>query len=242
MLTLLIPCRNESGNIENLLLSIQKIHSVQEVIIIEGGSTDNTYEVLASELEKLADSRISLIRQQGRGKFDAVLEGVHASTTDHIAIWDGDMTIDYNDQNNLIDFYFQSSPLEQARFVTANRLNPQMSDSAMRPLNKIGNMLFAFATKRIAKIDVPDALAGSKIFPKKILQDEGVCKRALKLDPFGDLFLLSQIRPNGLRFSSINCEYKSRSWGTTNIRRWSGGLAMSRFLLHLTLHKCNKLS
>ena len=240
VISVLIPCRNEAGNVERIFQAIKNLRGIQEVIIIEGGSHDGTYERLASEVEISRDPRIRLLRQSGSGKFNAVLEGVKISKSEHIAIWDGDMTIDYNDQNNLIQLYLSYLPSSQERFVTANRLNPQMGDSAMRPLNKLGNLFFAFATKYVAKINVPDALAGSKIFPRIILDNSEICKKALQLDPFGDLFLLAQVRKHRLRFISINCEYKSRTYGTTNINRWSGGMAMLKFLLHLEAHKCNK--
>lgn len=240
MITVLIPCRNEAGNVKKIFSAIHSLRDVQEVLLIEGGSSDGTFEALQSALELCGDSRIRVLRQTGRGKFNAVLEGAHASKSEHLAIWDADMTIDHNDQNNLIELYLHAEPANQMKFVTANRLNPQMNDSAMRPLNKLGNHFFAKATKNIANIDIPDALAGSKIFPKILLEDEAICRRAIDLDPFGDLFLLAQIKKHGLKFLSINCEYKSRTYGTTNINRWSGGAAMLRFLLHLKFHRCNK--
>jgi glycosyltransferase involved in cell wall biosynthesis len=241
VLTVLIPCLNEEGNVDKIFEGVQHLRDVPEVIIIEGNSTDQTYEKLISSLEKFKDSRIRVIRQTGRGKFNAILEGARQSTSEHLAIWDGDMTIDYHDQNNLIELYLHASPDDKNRFVTANRLNPQISDSAMRPLNKLGNHLFAYLIKWIVSIDVPDALAGSKIFPKLLLEDKEICKIALGLDPFGDLFLLAQIKKHDLKFISLNCEYKARSYGTTNINRWSGGVEMLKFLAHIKTHNCNSL-
>jgi glycosyltransferase involved in cell wall biosynthesis len=242
VLTVLIPCRNEAGNVEAIFKGIQELKDVREFIIIEGNSTDRTYEELLNSLNASEDSRIRVIKQTGQGKFNAVLEGAQQSSSAHLAIWDGDMTIDFNDQNNLIELYLHAAPEHQKRFVTANRLNPQINDSAMRPLNKLGNHLFAKLTKHVASIDIPDALAGSKIFPKFILEREEVCQVSMNLDPFGDLFLLAQIRKYDLKFISINCEYKSRTYGSTNINRWSGGFAMLKFLTHIKFHACNRPS
>jgi glycosyltransferase involved in cell wall biosynthesis len=240
MISLLIPCRNELGNVTNIFNSIDLINGIDEVIFVEGGSTDGTYEKIEQMIVDSNDPKIFLIRQTKKGKFNAVTEGAMASSCENIAIWDADLTIDYIDQNNLIEVFLHSEPLKHEKFVTANRLNPQMDDSAMRYLNKIGNRFFAAATKLIAGIDVPDALAGSKIFPKKLLLDSTICKKALSLDPFGDLFLLSQIRKHQLKTFSLNCEYRARNYGTTKIKRWSGGMAMIFFLIHIFLHRCNK--
>ena len=44
--SILIPARNEAGNIENGIKRIPKFGCHQEVIIVEGNSTDNTWEVI----------------------------------------------------------------------------------------------------------------------------------------------------------------------------------------------------
>ena len=221
-------------------MSIELLRGVDEIIFIEGGSSDDTFQKLETLVRTSSNPKIHLLQQTKSGKFNAVIEGAQISSYENIAIWDADLTIDHIDQNNLIAMYVNGEPQNQEKFVTANRLNPQMQDSAMRSLNKIGNKFFAFATKYVAGIDVPDALAGSKIFPKHLLFDPGVCQIALSLDPFGDLFLLSQIKRNQLKFVSVNCEYRPRSYGSTNIKRWSGGMKMMRFLSHVLSHGCNK--
>ena len=240
MLSLLVPCRNEFGNIDNIFDSLSLLHGVDEVIFIEGGSSDGTFEALQRKILASNNSKIKLIKQTKKGKFNAVLEGAEVSSFDNLAIWDADLTIDYIDQNNLIEVFLHSEPIGSDKFVTANRLNPQMRDSSMRYLNRIGNRFFASATRYIAGVNVPDALAGSKIFPKKLLIGSNICQKALSLDPFGDLYLLSQIRRHQLKFYSLNCEYRARTYGTTNIKRWSGGAAMLIFLCHIFLHRCNK--
>jgi glycosyltransferase involved in cell wall biosynthesis len=238
-ISMVIPCRNESGNISHIIARLEKFESIHDFIFVEGGSSDNTYEELVMQLERVDNFNISLVRQTGKGKFNAVLEGAQCALTEHIAIWDSDMSIDFFDQNLMINAYIHNDGTE--KFVTANRLNPQMHNTAMRKLNKVGNHVFAFLVRANLGINVPDALAGTKIFPRRIILEGAPCARALSLDPFGDLYLLSKIRQNNLKFVTLNCEYKPRIFGTTNIARWSGGFAMLRFLIHLRLHECNKV-
>lgn len=242
MLSLIIPCRNELGNIDQIFEDIKHIRNVSQIIFVEGGSTDGTFQALCNKIEFLNDSRILLLQQTKIGKFNAVLEGSRLSSNQHLVIWDADLTIDFLDLNNLIELYTYGEPGNQEKFVTANRLNPQMQDSAMQPLNRLGNKFFAFAIRYVTGVNVPDALAGSKIFPKHLLSESVNCNRALTLDPFGDLFLLSQIKRHKLKFLSVNCEYRARSYGKSNIRRWSGGLAMLRFLFHILIHRCNRFT
>jgi glycosyltransferase involved in cell wall biosynthesis len=238
MLSMIIPCRNEEGNINRILENLSQFENVGEFIFVEGGSLDNTFERLKEEVEKLPRMRIKLIRQSGNGKFNAVLEGIAVSDFQHIAIWDSDLSIDVYDQNLMSNSYFHLDGTP--KFVTANRLNPQMHETSMRFLNRLGNHAFAHMVKFSLGLNIPDALAGSKIFPKEILTSRNLCKKAISMDPFGDLFILSRVNAGDLKVVVLNCEYKPRTYGKTNIRRWSGGIKMGGFLLHTWIHQCHK--
>ena len=86
MLTCVVPIRNEAGNILGLIPEIKSIDEIDEVIIVEGGSTDDSFEI-ARNLSK-NDHRIKVLKQKGKGKFDAVLEGVHHSKNELIVVWE----------------------------------------------------------------------------------------------------------------------------------------------------------
>jgi glycosyltransferase involved in cell wall biosynthesis len=237
---MIIPLRNEEGNVPEIWSKLENFESVDEFIFIEGGSSDQTFSVLTTFLKEDPRKNVRLMQQTSRGKFNAVFEAAISARTEHIGIWDSDMSIDVQDQNSLISAYLHIDGHE--KFATANRLNPQMHDSAMRFLNKIGNHLFARMVKISLGVNVPDALAGSKIFPRKILVNDYNCEKCISLDPFGDLFLLSQIKKHNLKLVVINCEYKARTYGSTNIPRWSGGAAMLKFLWHVAIRRCSKPS
>ena len=238
MLSMLIPCRNEAGNIPQIFKELRNLHHVSEYVFIEGGSSDSTFSVIQDHIKLNQDLKVKLVKQSGRGKFAAVMTGAKTAESEYLAIWDADLTIDSFDQNALIDLYLSSNNLDF--FVTANRLNPQIHDSAMRRLNLYGNHFFALASKIVTGLNVPDVLAGTKIFPKKLLTGDAICPKAISLDPFGDLFLISRASYFKLHIKCINCEYKPRSYGQTNIPRWSGGFKLFRFLIHLIAHGCHK--
>jgi glycosyltransferase involved in cell wall biosynthesis len=237
---MIIPLRNEEGNVSEIWSKLEDFESVEEFIFIEGGSSDQTFSVLETFLREDPRKNVKVMQQSSRGKFNAVFEAAIEARTEHIGIWDSDMSIDVEDQNSLISAYLHSDGHE--KFATANRLNPQMHDSAMRFLNKIGNHLFARMVKISLGVNVPDALAGSKIFPRRILVNDYNCDACISMDPFGDLFLLSQIRKHDLKLVIISCEYKARTYGSTNIPRWSGGAAMVKFLLHVGMSGCSRPS
>jgi glycosyltransferase involved in cell wall biosynthesis len=235
MLSLIIPCRNEAGNIAQLFEKI-KGFSCRQVIFVEGGSKDNTYEELLNYSHLANDPKILVLRQTGVGKFDAVRLGISYANQDHIAIWDGDMTIDFYDQNKMMLEYV-SLTSSQRIFITANRLNGNMENGAMRLINLVGNVGFALITGIVLKARISDALAGTKIFPKDLFKGD-LCKDAIRLDPFGDLFIIRRATKTKCKIITFDCEYKARVYGETNIPRWSGGAKMLKFITHIQIHKC----
>jgi glycosyltransferase involved in cell wall biosynthesis len=237
VIAMIIPCKNEAGNISRIFQGLGEFDDIDEFIFVEGGSTDGTQKVIEDLIQTSKLSNIKLIQQSAKGKFNAIRDAVSFSTASHFVIWDADLAINIEDQKLLISVYLLQP--SRPKFVTANRLNPQIEESAMRRLNLYGNHFFSKFNYIVSRINIPDVLAGTKIFPREVLLGPDQCPKAIKLDPFGDLYLLSRASKLSLHVLSLNCEYKSRNYGETKIRRWSGGLSMLHFLLHLQIHKCH---
>jgi glycosyltransferase involved in cell wall biosynthesis len=234
---MIIPCKNEAGNISRIFQSLNEFKEIDEFIFVEGGSSDGTQKVIQEFIQASVLTNIRLIQQSAIGKFNAVRDAVSFSKASHFVIWDADLAITIEDQQLLISVYLLQP--SRPKFVTANRLNPQIEESAMRRLNLYGNHFFSKINYLVSRINIPDVLAGTKIFPREVLLGLGQCPKAIELDPFGDLYLISRASKLSLHALSLNCEYKSRNYGETKIKRWSGGLSMLRFLLHIQIHKCH---
>ena len=219
MLTCVVPIRNEAGNILGLIPEIRSIDEIDEVIIVEGGSTDDSFEI-ARTLSK-SDHRIKVFKQKGKGKFDAVLEGVHHSKNDLIIVWDADGTISKEDSRELIRLSLKSEKL-----VTGDRIRGKRERKAMRPLNLIGNSVFALLFALLFQRRAFDTLCGTKIFPKRILS--AVPSEILDCDPFGDFSMLVGAYLSQVPIESIPTQYYARRYGRTNIRRWKGGILLLR--------------
>jgi SAM-dependent methyltransferase len=78
--SIIIPARNEKGNIENAILQTPEFGSEQEFIYVEGHSTDGTYEEILRIKEKYPLKNIKVIKQSGVGKGNAVREGFDIAT------------------------------------------------------------------------------------------------------------------------------------------------------------------
>src|SRR5947209_17144764 len=81
--SIVIPTLNEAENLPHILPDLPDI--VSEVLLVDGGSKDNTI-VVAKKLRP----DIHIIRQTGKGKGNALMEGFAASTGDIIVMMDAD--------------------------------------------------------------------------------------------------------------------------------------------------------
>lgn len=230
--SLLIPCRNEEGNIRMLSHMLDEFPEDWDIVLIEGHSSDDTW----AACEELAIARPHMVRalqQPGKGKMDAVLEGARNARADHVAIWDADLTVDTLEQRDLVAEYLQ---LGGSAIVTGNRLNRRMHREAMRPINRLGNKFFALAMSLALRTRVKDSLCGTKVFPKELLL-EPKAQDVWATDPFGDFSLLVEARLRGMSIYCPDVEYFARRYGSTNIRRWRNGVTLLRVLLQTLRHR-----
>jgi glycosyltransferase involved in cell wall biosynthesis len=219
-----VPAKNEAGRLESLLRDISCISEINQIIIVEGGSNDNTLEV-ARSLSALYPDKIQIVEQSGVGKFDAVLEGSKRCKNDLILIWDADGTVPLECTRRVI-----KRALSENCPVMGNRLRGHIEKGAMRSINYLGNWFFALLWAPILNWRVVDLLCGTKIFPKSSFLS--VSKMMKNLDPFGDFALVLAARSENFSIISEPVNYEARQYGESNIKRWRGAARLTIFTLY----------
>ena len=221
--TVLVPCRNEEGNIEEILRRIPELGSHTEIIFVEGNSTDNTYTKIQEVIKANPDKDIKLFRQEGKGKGDAVRKGFDNATCDILMILDADMTVAPEDLTKFYDALSRG----KGEFINGTRLVYQMKDKAMRPLNKLGNIFFSKVFSFLLDQRITDTLCGTKVIFKKdyerLIENR---KYFGDFDPFGDFDLLFGAAKLNLKIMEIPIRYGDRKYGDTNINRFRDGFLL----------------
>src|SRR6185369_9449005 len=87
------PARNEAGNIEALVRRIPDMGTSTEIIFIEGGSTDSTWDEIVKVARSHPERRIRFLKQTSSGKGGAVREAFAVAQGDLLLILDADMTV-----------------------------------------------------------------------------------------------------------------------------------------------------
>ncbi|MBE2220674.1 MAG: glycosyltransferase family 2 protein [Anaerolineae bacterium] len=225
-LSVVIPARNEMGNIENALIGLQNWPHKEklEIIFVEGHSTDDTYQEILRVQEKYnSEFNIKVYQQTGKGKSDAVRLGFSQATSELLTILDADLTVP---PSYLYRFY-EAYLAGMADFVNGNRLLYPMEDKAMRPLNRLGNSFFAKALSYVLDIHIGDSLCGTKLFSRKDYQRYIAWREVFgDFDPFGDFELLFPAAILGSSFVDIPIPYRARTYGSTNIDRFRHGFML----------------
>lgn len=225
--TVVVPARNEEGNIEAAIKRIPEMGAGTEIIFVEGHSTDNTWK----EIQRLAalhpDRRIKVLKQQSKGKAGAVREAFAEATGDILFILDADLTM----PPEQLPKYYDAIQRGTADFVNGVRLVYPMEQEAMQFLNMIANKFFGVAFSWLLGQPIKDTLCGTKVLFRKDY-DEIARNRAYfgDFDPFGDFDLLFGAAKLNLKIVDLPIRYQARTYGETNINRWSHGALLFRMV------------
>jgi ubiquinone/menaquinone biosynthesis C-methylase UbiE len=219
--SILIPCRNERGNIENALQRMPRFGSAQEILFVEGNSSDGTFEECERVRDAYKDSwDITVLKQDGKGKGDAVRKGFAMAKHDVLMILDADLTM----PPEALPKYHAVIESGKADFVNGTRLVYPMEDEAMRPLNFIANRFFAYLFSYLVNTRLTDTLCGTKVLMRR---DYEVLARERgyfgNFDPFGDFDLIFGAAKQNLKIIETPIHYKARTFGETQISRFRDG-------------------
>jgi len=219
--SIVIPAKNEEGNLEELLSRIPKqIYSDLELIIVCGPSKDGTLSK-ALELQKNNNIlEIKVMEQTMNGKANAVFEGFEKCNGELIAILDSDLSVD---PETLIDF-FDIVENGSADFINGTRLIYGKEKGSMRFLNNIGNIIFQFLISIVIRQKLTDSLCGTKVFKKSYLEFLNRWRNSKKIkDPFGDFDFIFSAAFSGQKILEYPVHYRSRKYGKTQISRFRDG-------------------
>ncbi len=225
--TIVIPCRNEAGNIAAAVDRVPRFCDDIEIVFVEGHSSDDTVGAIKRVIADNPHIDIKLVHQTGRGKGDAVREGFARARGDVLMILDADLTMPPED---LPKFYAVLAS-GRAEFANGTRMIYPMEDGAMRFLNSLGNRAFCRTLSWLINQRLTDTLCGTKAMFRddylRLAEGRGYFS---EIDPFGDFDLIFGAAKLNLRIVEVPVRYAARTYGTTQIRRFRDGFLLARMV------------
>jgi len=206
-----VPCYNESGNIERCIREMVPMGASTELIFVDDGSTDGTYEKVAAVLEThpREDVDVRAIRYSpNQGKWRAVTTGFEHARGDIVMILDADLTTHPQELHPL----YEAFATGRAEFVNCTRLVYPLDDGSMKFLNFVGNKLFTILVSLVMETRVSDTLCGTKA----MFRDD-YRHFVMGRDSWGDYDLLFGAAQQRLRIREVPVHYGARLAGVSKM-------------------------
>jgi len=223
--TVLVPCRNEKGNIESAVKRTPEMGSHTQIIFVDGHSEDGTPEEIERVIKKYENRDILFLVQDGKGKGDAVRKGFANAKGDVLMILDADLTVPPED----LPKFYRAVASRKGEFINGTRLVYPMENEAMRFLNVLGNKFFSWAFSWLLNQRLKDTLCGTKVILKSDYERLAAGRSYFgDFDPFGDFDLLFGASKLNLKIVEVPIRYRAREYGETQISRFRHGLLLLR--------------
>jgi glycosyltransferase involved in cell wall biosynthesis len=226
--SVIIPCRNERGNVEVAVQRIPQFCDDLEIIFIEGHSRDNTLDEIQKTIDKYPGKDIKVFVQDGKGKGDAVRKGFANARGDILMILDADLTM----PPEALPKFYKAIISGKGEFISGTRLVYPVEKDAMRLLNLIANRIFSWLFSWLLNQRFTDTLCGTKVLSKNHYEKIAHNRNYFgEFDPFGDFDLIFGAAKLNMKVVEIPITYASRMYGTTQISRFRHGWLLLRMVV-----------
>jgi ubiquinone/menaquinone biosynthesis C-methylase UbiE len=223
--SVICPCRNEAGNILQIVDRLPSMGSQTELIFVEGHSKDDTLAVCRRLAASRPEKNISVLVQEGWGKGDAVRLGFSHARGEILMIQDADVSVAPED----LVYFYDALVGGKGEFINGCRLVYAMDPKAMRLLNLLGNRFFALLLSTLIGQPIKDSLCGTKVLWRSSYQELARGRAYFgALDPFGDFDLLFGAAKLNMKIVEIPIRYRQRTYGATSISRFADGWLLLR--------------
>lgn len=235
--SIIMPCRNEAGTVEQAIRRMPHLGSYTEMICIEGHSRDTTLEELYRLQTIITHLEVKVLVQTGRGKKNAVVEACDHARGDIIIIFDSDMTVLPED----MEAFYRALVNQQGDVINGSRLMFRLPSGAMRGPNFVANHAFAglISYGGLLGQKVTDTLCGTKVCWRRDYELSRIQHAWLwNADPFGDFAWLFGIAMLGGKVHNLPVRYYARRYGAPLRGCFGYGVQLLKLLWRIFVIRC----
>lgn len=204
-LSIIIPAYNEANNLPAIL---EKVFSIAwapnqiEVIVVNDGSSDNTWEILAG----FKDTCIVINHEINLGKGAGVRTGLDHASGDYIVIQDADLEYDPEDLRLMLERAITDDLAViygSRRLGKAKKKNPKAGHFFY-----LGGVFLSALTNVLYGTKITDEATCYKMFKRTVLDSiKGLCSNGFEFCPE----ITSKIAREGIKIKEIPISYHPRS-------------------------------
>ena len=163
LISIIIPAYNEEGTIKEIINKVSKVNINKEIIVVNDGSNDNTYNIISDIKGRYNLKIINLEKNYGKGY--AIRKGLEKSRGDIIIMQDADLENEPSDYQKLLDPILKG----KTKIVFGSRFLGKIKN--MNKFNYIGNKVLTFIANILFKIKITDEATAYKVLSREILKD-----------------------------------------------------------------------
>ena len=221
-LSVVMPVFNEAATISKMVHYVLAQRPVQELIIVDDGSTDGTWE----KLQWLAqgDSRIRLSQHSvNQGKGAALRDGLKAASSQYVIIQDADM--EYDPQ----EFFRLLQPLltNKADVVFGSRFAGSASHRVLYYWHSVGNRLITTLSNMATNLNLTDIETCYKIFRREVLGKISVEECRFGFEPE----ITAKVAKLRVRVFEVAISYNGRTYEEGKKINWKDGVSALRCII-----------
>lgn len=221
-LAVVIPVFNEEMTVAELLRTVLAQPLVQEVIVVDDGSTDKTWEALQPVGK--SEPRVRLVRQPvNQGKGAALRTGFQAVTAPLAIVQDADLEYDPSEYASLC------APIlaGKADVVFGSRFAGAGAHRVLYFWHSLGNHFLTFLSNVATDLNMGDMEAGYKVFKREVIQ-----RITIEEDRFGfEPEIVAKVSKMKLRIYEAPISYYGRTYAEGKKIGWRDGVSALRCIV-----------
>jgi glycosyltransferase involved in cell wall biosynthesis len=227
-LSVIIPCYNEAGTIEQIVKSvINAPYKNKEIIIVDDFSTDGTRDILEDRIRPWVKKII--YHQQNMGKGGALRSGISQVTGDVVIIQDADLEYDPNEYSTLI----QPILKDKADVVYGSRFMGGNPHRAVYFWHRVGNSFITLLSNMLTNLKLTDMETCYKAFRREIIQRIDINENRFGVEPE----LTAKIARQKCRIYEVSISYFGRTYEEGKKIGWKDGFRAIYCVLKYNLFK-----
>jgi glycosyltransferase involved in cell wall biosynthesis len=218
-LAVVIPAYNEGGTIAKVLQTVLAHPFLQEAIVVDDASDDNTWQTLQSLAE--ADSRIKLCRHPvNLGKGAALRTGFGKATAPIVIVQDADLEYDPS------DFRALARPILEGKadVVFGSRFAGSGAHRVLYFWHYLGNKTLTLLSNMATNLNLTDMECGYKMFRREVVQQIHLEENRFGFEPE----IAAKVSRMDLRIYEVAVSYYGRTYAEGKKIGWRDGFSALR--------------